>query len=59
VLCEAVAQSERDRPVARAPLALAQRREPAGAEVDRVEREVEGGEQLGRAVEERLVWIVA
>ena len=55
VLREAVAQAERDRPVARAFVALAQRREPAGAEVDRVEREVKRGALLGRPVDQVVV----
>jgi hypothetical protein len=52
---EAVPQAERDRPVARAPVALAQRREPARPEVDRVERQVEGGAQLRRPVHQAVL----
>ena len=40
------AQARLDRPEARQPVRLAQRREPAGAEVDRVELQAERGARL-------------
>ena len=51
VLAEAVGQAPGDREVARLARALAQRREPARPEVDRVERQQVGGDVLARALE--------